>query len=65
MFEKFKKNLKELTTAELIKLLQDMDHLLYLPYIDQPYRECEKRHRFAILDELKERYEKQANLEGD
>lgn len=65
MLEKFKKNLKKLTTAELIKVLQDMDSLLYLPYIDPPFRECEKNHRFAILDELKERYEKQANLEDE
>ena len=65
MLEKFKKNLKKLTTAELIKVLQDMDSLFYLPYIEPPFREYEKRHRFAILDELKERYEKQANLEGD
>lgn len=65
MLEKFKKNLKKLTTAELIKVLQDMDSLFYLPYIEPTFRECEKNHRVAILDELKERYEKQANLEGD
>ena len=65
MLKKFKKNLRKLTTAELIKLLQDMDSVFYLPYIDPPFRECEKNHRFAILDALKERYEKQANLEGD
>ena len=42
-----------------------MDNFLYLPYVDTHSRECEKRRRFAILDELKERYEKQANLEDD
>lgn len=54
-----KEKWKQHTTSELITLLQETDQLFYLPYGEPEDREFEFNFRMAILDTIKELYEKQ------
>ena len=54
-----REKLKQYSTSELITLLQETDQLFYLPYGEPEDREFEFSFRMAILDTIKELYEKQ------
>ena len=54
-----REKLKKYSTSELITLLQETDQLFYLPYREPEDREFEFNFRMAILDTIKELYEKQ------